>query len=229
MLHIEERSANRHFNLLKHAAEQEEREQVKDEISHMLLEHFTKARRGSERAAALLHAGRQDEAEPHVLSALRDARGLVGTYGPGLIMASLRHVVELYTTRGRWEDAEPFARELIERHILVLGEKHPMTIEPMQVLASIWVANGRFREATELLERVVATCAETHGQAHPTTRRARSYLKHAAGAQDDDHEGVGAAQAWLDRFYANAVRGARASGPTLAQDFGGTWGSPKGC
>ena len=169
---------------------------------------FIKARASCERAASLVREGRDDQAEKHTLAALRYCRSR-GDDCRALCTRVLSLLVTSYTAQNRWVEAEPLARELVERQRIMLGDKHPSVMEPMQQLASIMVANGRFREAGDLLKVVIASCADVYGKRHQATLLSHELLQLATDGlarelsgqrqrSDDLHEMV-----WLHRFFSH--------------------------
>lgn len=179
-LAFDETTAKRSFVAGLQEAEAEEAERVSAcTTSQLLFEAFRKARRASKRAESLVSAGRERAALDHALAALAHSRSLDGEYGPSLTIEALRLVIISYTAQKNLKDAEPFARELFDRHKLLLGERHPSTLQPMQTLASILAANGRYREAAELLELLVAAFSKLYGAAHPFVHKAGALLDQA--------------------------------------------------
>ena len=198
ILHVDEKRANRQFA----KAVQQEHDRAYNELpeGHQLL--FDRARSSGERAKSLMRFGRLKEAEEQALEALRHSRGVERDYGAGLSVSALRRIVTLYTSQSRFRDVEPFARELVDRLTTLLGTRHPMTLEPMQSLATVMASDGRFRQAADLLAAVHLACLDLYGAAHPATRRVASRLQLALSANPDAFVGQ---QAWLDRFFEGSV------------------------
>ena len=209
MLHLDAQGAKRSYISAIREKEKEEKERASEcEAAMLVHQSFIKARASCERAASLVRAGRDEQAEKHALAALRYCRSLGDDYRT-LCTRALSLLVTSYTAQNRWVDAEPLARELVERQRLTLGDKHPSTMEPMQQLASIMAANGRFREAGDLLKVVIASCADVYGNRHQATLAAQELLQLASEGlarqlsgqrqrSDDLHEMV-----WLHRFFSH--------------------------
>lgn len=202
VLHVELKAANQQFHKQLQEAEQTEKARVEKEeclSGHMQLAGFRKALRSGTRAHSLMYIGRLDESEKQALASLRYAREVESDYGVGLTLDALRRLVSLYAAQSRFRDAEPFARELVDRQTLLLGPKHPMTLEPMQSLATVMASDGRFRQATDLLQTVHDTCVDIYGESHPATQQVASRLQSAIS---EDAAGFTGDRAWLDRFVA---------------------------
>lgn len=201
-LHIDQKSANRQFNKALQKTEQTARQEMEQEESfahQMLFDSFEQARRSGVRASALIRVGRLAEAEKQALTSLRHARGIEIDMGAGLALDALRSLVELYTAQSRLRDAEPFARELVDRMTQLLGPKHPQTLKPMQSLATMMASDGRFRQAAALLQTVHDHCVEIYGGSHPATQQVASRLR---SALSEDADGFDTDRVWLERFFA---------------------------
>lgn len=199
--------ANRAFNAVLREAEKNEMERANGcAASQVLLRKFQDSRASCTRAESLIRMGRENDAEKHALEALRASRGLEpGENGRCLATTALRQLVTSYAAQYRFVDAEPYARELVDRQSASLGALHPGTVEPMSALASIVASNGRFREAVDLLQQVASKCTHIYGAAHPATRQARKRLEQAL-ATDTEQGKLQCAIAfrdnvWLDRFF----------------------------
>ena len=152
VLHVERKGANKQYTKTV--------EQARVASNAEDLYTFRTAQRSAIRSSSLMRVGKLAEAEQQALMALRYARAVEVEGGPGMSLEALRCLVNLYTTQARFGDAEPYARELVERMTQTLGLKHPMTLEPMQSLATILATKGNFRQAGSILQNVYDACTE---------------------------------------------------------------------
>lgn len=191
-----------------------EHERVKIcEYAQTAYRKFRKAQEHCYRAASFVARGREEDVEKQALKALTYSRGIERDYGPQSSITALDLLVGSYVANGKYELAEPPARELVDRQRQILGDRHPSTIEPMQMLASLTAANGRLGEAARLFEAVQSSCADVYGNAHPTTLKVQSRLQQvldadaaSRGTRMDAATAASSRKAfqdhmWLDHFF----------------------------
>lgn len=148
--------------------------------SQLMLDYFMDARRKIEKAAAYTLAGASEKAEKQALDALRISRSLAREhFGPNLAKAALNYLVTSYIAQGRFESAEPYARELVDRTRSAIGMLHPASLAPLNSLASILNSLARFREAADVLLEVQMISSSVYGEQHPHTELATQNAKRA--------------------------------------------------
>jgi Tetratricopeptide repeat len=70
---------------------------------------------------------------------------------------------------GRYDEAEVYLLEMVQREKRVFGEEHPDTLIRMGNLATTYTNQGRRKEAEELEVRVMETFKRVVGEGHPFT------------------------------------------------------------
>lgn len=200
---FDKRAANRAFTNFMMECEDKEKADIGEcAVGTMTWDYHRKALRNSTLAESLIRSGRESEAEKPASDALRYTRSLAGGLGDtnaGLATKALSALVNSYAAQAKYTDAVPYARELMERNTALLGVKHPATILPMMLLASLLGAIGRFRDAGELLKRAVESCEDVYGIDHPATKRAATRLRQAESGTNEVDRWTG--HVWLDRFF----------------------------
>ena len=174
-------------------------------VSAMANEHMRKAMRKATQAEALIRRGRESEAETPAMEALRFTRSLASNMIevnglPGLATKALSTLVASYAAQGKLSVAEPYARELMERNLAILGDMHPVTIQAQMILASLLGSVGKVRDAAELLRRTEATCKDAYGVDHAATLQVAQRLREAES--NTDTVSTWKDNMWLDRFFA---------------------------
>ena len=64
--------------------------------------------------------------------------------------------------QGRFQEAEELFRKVLDHHRRVLGEKNMSTLIAMKNLEGLYRAEGRMREADDLLNRATALYQQMH-------------------------------------------------------------------
>ena len=91
-----------------------------------------------------------------------DARALLDT-------ATEKKEAELLYSLGRYKEAEPLCRRILETSERVLGSEHYGTLLSMNNLALLFEATGRYEKAEPLCRRVLETSERVLGLEHPDT------------------------------------------------------------
>jgi tetratricopeptide (TPR) repeat protein len=81
----------------------------------------------------------------------------------------MNNLAEIYKAQGRYGEAEPLLREVLQGYRETLGPKHPDTLTSMNNLAGLYKAQGRYGEAEPLLREALQIRCETLGPKHPDT------------------------------------------------------------
>ena len=82
----------------------------------------------------------------------------------------------LLAKKGKYEEAEPLCREVLEVRRETLGNRHPHTLIAMGTLAVELHSQGKYDEAEPLFREVLEATRETLGNRHPNTLIAISNL-----------------------------------------------------
>jgi tetratricopeptide (TPR) repeat protein len=104
---------------------------------------------------------------PLAEEALRLARLIFGNRAQ--ILPSLGNLALLYRAQGRYGEAEPLYRELLEASRELLGPSHPITLIGLNNLANLYSAWGRYSEAEPLFQEALQAKREVPGSRHPET------------------------------------------------------------
>eukprot|EP00966_Prymnesium_polylepis_P329088 7384835-Prymnesium_polylepis.1 len=158
---------------------------------------FNAALSGAARAESLQRAGRHAEAERAVRPALR-LRWRADS--PQLATSALRTFVDALIAQGKLEEAEPYAQEAYDRQLLLLGEKHPKSIEAMVSLASCFMHRNKLVEAERYLGKAALACSDIYGEAHPDSLFTKTALNEIRMARTKPAEANNAT--FLATFYA---------------------------
>ena len=75
----------------------------------------------------------------------------------------------LLAKKGKYEEAEPLCREVLEVRRETLGNRHPHTLIAMGTLAVELHSQGKYDEAEPLFREVLEATRETLGNRHPDT------------------------------------------------------------
>jgi len=81
--------------------------------------------------------------------------------------------------RGKYREAEPLHRVVLEVRQGVLGRKHLDTLTSEEIVADDLYSQGKYRDAEPLLEEVLEALKETRGDEHPETLAVKDKLAKA--------------------------------------------------
>ena len=210
---LSKRTANRAFmSLVIEAEENEQAAEGQCVVRAMANDHMRTAVRKATQAEALIRHGRQAEAETPAMEALRFTRSLASNVVEvnglsGVASKALSTLVTSYAAQGKLSNAEPYARELMERNLSTLGIMHPVTIQAQMILASLLGSLGKFRDAAELLRRTEAACKDAYGVDHAATRQVARRLHEAES--NTSTVSTWRDNIWLDRFFATPTTAAK--------------------
>ncbi|MBL8671301.1 MAG: CHAT domain-containing protein [Alphaproteobacteria bacterium] len=87
----------------------------------------------------------------------------------------LKRIESLFDA-GRYADAEPVAKALVEKLESTRGPDHPETATGLLALGRVHAFQGRFRQAEPLLRRALAIRGKALGPEHPETASTQSVL-----------------------------------------------------
>jgi tetratricopeptide (TPR) repeat protein len=103
---------------------------------------------------------------PHAIYALKF--GLIGEGNEARVGLVSKCAISLLSD-GRYNEAEAYFLEMVQRDKRVFGEEHPDTLIRMGNLATTYTNQGRRKEAEELEVRVMETFKRVVGEGHPFT------------------------------------------------------------
>ncbi|MEO0396765.1 MAG: tetratricopeptide repeat protein, partial [Cyanobacteria bacterium P01_A01_bin.137] len=83
---------------------------------------------------------------------------------------SVNNLAFLYSSQGRYEEAEVLQQKSLEIHRQVLGENHPSFAISLGNLASLYVQKGDFSEAESFLHQALQIFQQVVGPEHPYTK-----------------------------------------------------------
>jgi CHAT domain-containing protein/tetratricopeptide (TPR) repeat protein len=115
---------------------------------------------------ALVHRGREAEAEPFYKRALEASRKTLGERDPQTLLA-LTNLAGLYERQGRYGDAEPLRRQLLTYTRALFGEKGPEAAAAAVALADVLRANMKSAEAEPLYRLAVEIDTKAFGDKDP--------------------------------------------------------------
>jgi tetratricopeptide (TPR) repeat protein len=87
------------------------------------------------------------------------------------IAATLNNLSKLYYFQGKYDQAEPLAREFVDICESSLGEHHPDVACGIHNLATLYHTNSKFELAEQQYKRALEICRKTLGNEHPATVR----------------------------------------------------------
>ena len=93
------------------------------------------------------------------------------------LASSLNNLAGLYSSQGRYEEAEPLYEQALELSQRNLGENHPDVATSLNNLAGLYRSQGRYEEAEPLYEQALELCERVLGVNHPNTITMRKNLK----------------------------------------------------
>jgi hypothetical protein len=70
---------------------------------------------------------------------------------------------------GRWKMAEQLRAEILERRLVIHGEKGPETLASMHSLANNWINQGYRKKSTTMLGKVLEHRRDVYGYDHALT------------------------------------------------------------
>jgi tetratricopeptide (TPR) repeat protein len=124
--------------------------------------------RGADRWSAYTTTGKElrakglyREAEGPLVSALEEAEK--GGPSDARLPASLNNLGLLYSSQGRYAEAERFAKRSLEAGEKILPPDHPDVAAGLNTLALIYRDLGRYAEAERLFRRSLAISEKSHG------------------------------------------------------------------
>ncbi|QJY48302.1 tetratricopeptide repeat protein [Pseudonocardia broussonetiae] len=152
--------------------------------------------------AALVAAGRADEAVPVLEQAVAEAVHGLGPVDPDALVAE-GNLAVAYLAAGRPEVGIPLLVDTLEDRERTLGPDHPVALTARDVLAAVHRTAGRPAEALAHYALVVAHRTRVLGAAHPHTLTSRL----GAGLSHADDGDARAAVAELGSALRDAVEG----------------------
>jgi eukaryotic-like serine/threonine-protein kinase len=112
--------------------------------------------------------GMFEQAEPHVVEALRVRRELLEPEHHD-VLVSMTTMGLLYSDMGRFGEAEEWTVRMYELQRERLGERSPEALSARHNLALLRYRQGRRAEAVDLWEQILADRREVIGEEHPDT------------------------------------------------------------
>jgi hypothetical protein len=139
-------------------------------------------------AAALVGAGRPQEAVPLLERAVAEAGHALGPQHPDTLVAE-GNLAVAYLAAGRPDVGIPLLVDTFDDRERTLGADHPVTLTARDVLASVHRTAGRPAEAIAHYQHVVAHRTRVLGPAHPHTLTSRLGMA-LSRADDGDLRGA---------------------------------------
>ena len=90
--------------------------------------------------------------------------------------------------QGRYDEAEPFARKVVELGAEKFGPDHPATAVIIDNLATLYQHQGKYAEAEPVFKRALAIREKALGAEHPDVGQSLNYLALLYQAQGKDAE-----------------------------------------
>ena len=85
------------------------------------------------------------------------------------IVTSMYYLAFFYEAQGRYAEAEPLYKEVLQLCEKILGREDPSTINAAVNLAKLYIHQGRYSEAEPLLKETLELQEKVHGRQHPFT------------------------------------------------------------
>jgi tetratricopeptide (TPR) repeat protein len=79
-------------------------------------------------------------------------------------------LANIYTSQGRYEEAEPLYLQALDMFRQSLGEEHPNIALNLNNLANIYTSQGRYEEAEPLYLQALDMFRQSLGDEHPHTQ-----------------------------------------------------------
>ena len=98
---------------------------------------------------------------------------LLGTEHPN-VATSLNNLAGLYSSQGKYEEAEPLYQQALEMLQKLLGTEHPDIATSLNNLAGLYSSQGKYEEAEPLYQQALAIAEKSLGVAHPNTMTIRN-------------------------------------------------------
>ncbi len=160
-------------SVLNDQGEHEASRQLADETYTGLRTQFGETdvrtlRARSIRAMALQKLGRPDT-ERELETVLELCREHVGP-GASVTLIAMNNLAVFLRETGRFDEAEPILREILDRRIATRGDRHPDTINSQNNVGFLLVGRQRYAEALPYLETAYRLGCEVLGETHPHTR-----------------------------------------------------------
>ena len=80
---------------------------------------------------------------------IETSKRVLGNEHPDTLI-SMRNLVSIYHSQGRWKEAEDLGVQVVETSKRVLGNEHPNTLASIKCLVLTYKFQGRWKEAEEL-------------------------------------------------------------------------------
>jgi tetratricopeptide (TPR) repeat protein len=90
------------------------------------------------------------------------------------VATSLNNLALLYTSQGRYSEAEPLYMRSLSIRESQLGADHPSVGTSLNNLALLYESQGRYSEAEPFYQRALQICEQSLGIAHPNTMTVRA-------------------------------------------------------
>ncbi|CAN0547348.1 unnamed protein product, partial [Ectocarpus sp. 12 AP-2014] len=83
------------------------------------------------------------------------------------LAAILNNRAGLFSTQGKYGEAQPFIERALAINMAALGPEHPSTITSRAWMADLYINQGFLDKASPLLEEIVNTRERVQGLGHP--------------------------------------------------------------
>ena len=98
---------------------------------------------------------------------LKVIQELLGEFHPDVVLI-LNDLAFLYSSQGRYEEAEPLYKQALSLYQQVFsGKHHPIIATIINNLAALYELQGRYEEAEPLCRQALLLCQELLGERHP--------------------------------------------------------------
>lgn len=132
-------------------------------------------RERSNLGVALVSVGELDDAREIFERVLRERTALFGELHPDTLIA-MNNVVLIHARSDQPDKAIPLCKQLVERSVKVLGDKHPSTDVRVLNLANVSFAAGAFAEAKSAAAKLLTLREQRLGTTHAKTLEAMGML-----------------------------------------------------
>ncbi len=86
------------------------------------------------------------------------------------VATSLNNLAGLYSSQGRYEEAEPLYVQALEMRKHILGDNHPLVATSLNNLAGLYRSQGRYEDAEPLYLEALSILVSRLGDNHPNTQ-----------------------------------------------------------
>jgi tetratricopeptide (TPR) repeat protein len=112
------------------------------------------------------------------LQALELRKRLLGD-APSSVATNLNNLAALYSSQGRYAEAEPLLQQALKLSKRLLGKDHPSVATSLNSLADLYIYQARYTEAEALLQQALELRKRLLGEEHPSVASVCTIWQHS--------------------------------------------------